>query len=96
MNNGKKFAFLGKSLSRFVIALVIMTIGLAVEKFVNYRYVIIQKEVQSGNVIGNWQDFMILAGTVIFTSLILRVIKVFFTMWLEKTQKINFFKHLHF
>lgn len=92
MNNGKKFAFLGKSLSRFVIALVIMTIGLAVEKFVNYRYVIIQKEVQSGNVIGNWQDFMILAGTVIFTSLILRVIKVFFTMWLEKTQKINFFK----
>lgn len=92
MSNGKKFAFLGKSFSRFIIFIVIATIGLIAEKIINYRYVVIQKEVQSGVVSENWHTYMLLAGSIILVSVILRVIKVFFTMWIEKTQKVNFFK----
>ena len=92
MSNGKKFAFLGKSISRFIIFIVVTTIGLIAEKLINYRYVVVQKEVQTGAVSENWHTYMILAGTIILVSVILRVIKVFFTMWVEKIQKVNFFK----
>lgn len=92
MSNGKKFAFLGKSFSRFIIFIVIATIGIIAEKIINYRYVVVQKEVQSGAVSENWHTYMLLAGSIILVSVILRVIKVFFTMWIEKIQKVNFFK----
>ena len=92
MSNGQKFAFLGKSFSRFIIFIIIATIGIIIEKIINYRYVLIQKEVQSGFVSQNWQTYMLLAGSIILISVILRVVKVFFNMWVEKIQKVNFFK----
>lgn len=92
MYNGKKFAFLGKSFSRFFIFIVIATVGLITEKVINYNYVVVQKNVQAGEVSENWQTYMLLAGAIILVSLMLRVIKVFFTMWIEKIQKVNFFK----
>lgn len=94
MQNGKKFAFLGKSFSRFIILIVIATIGFVTEKILNYKYVVVQKEVQSGSVSENWQTYLLLAGVIILISVILRVIKVFFTMWIEKIQKVNFLKHI--
>lgn len=92
MKNGNKTAFLGKSLYRFIILLVIATTGIIIEKIINYRYIVIQKEVQLGSVNDNWQTYLLLAGVIIIVSLILRIIKVFSTMWLEKIQKVNFFK----
>lgn len=92
MQHCKKFAYLGKSFSRFIIFIVIATIGFIFEKVINYRYIVVQKEVQSGVVKENWHAYMFLAGTIILVSVILRVIKVFFTMWVEKVQKVNFFK----
>lgn len=92
MNEDKKFAFLGKSFLRFIIVSLVASIGIMAEKILNYRYVVVQKAVQEGAVRENWQNYMILAGNIVLVSMILRVMKVFLIMWVEKTQKINFFK----
>ena len=88
----KKFAFLGDSFPRFIVLVAFVTIGLIAEKILNYRYVVVQKAVQGGAVAENWQSFMHLTGLIILVSVILTIIKIFFIMWGEKVQKVNFFK----
>lgn len=92
MSENKKFAFLGKSFSRFLIFIFVASMTVIAEKNLNYKYVVVQKAVQEGEVRENWQKYMILAGSVILVSMILKVMKVFLAMWVEKTQKVNFFK----
>lgn len=91
MTCNKKYAFLGKSFARFIVLVVFATIMLITEKVLNYEYVIVQKAVQEGFVRENWQAYMDLAMWAIGISLVLRAIKVFFVMWVEKVQNINFF-----
>lgn len=91
MSNGKKFAFLGKSFSRYIAFIVVTTIVLIGEKIINYNYIIVQKEVQSGAVSENWQSFMNLSMAAAIVSLLLWVMKVFLSLWIEKVQKPNFF-----
>lgn len=86
-----KYAFLGKSFTRFVILVVFATIMLITEKVLNYEYVVVQKAVQEGFVRDNWHTYMNLAMWAIGISVVLRAVKVFFMMWVEKIQKINFF-----
>lgn len=87
----RKYIFLGKSFPRFMILVVFATIMLIVEKVLNYKYVVVQKAVQEGFVRDNWHTYMNLAMWAIGISVVLIVIKVFFVMWVEKIQKINFF-----
>lgn len=89
-NDGNEFAFLGKSVGIFSIFLIIATVGFVVEKLYNYKYVVIQKQIQSGIVMSNWQDYMELGINTILISLILVLVKVFLTMWIEMIQKVNF------
>ena len=89
-NDGNEFAFLGKSVGIFSIFLIIATVGFVVEKLYNYKYIVVQKQIQSGIVISNWQDYMELGINTILISLILVLMKVFLTMWIEMTQKVNF------
>lgn len=84
-------AFLGKSFTRFVILVVFATALLITEKVLNYEYMVVQKAVQEGMVRENWHAYMNLAMMAIGISVILRAVKVFFMMWVEKIQKINFF-----
>jgi len=91
MQNGKSFAFLGKSFSRYIAFIVVMTTVLIGEKIINYNYIIVQKEVQSGVVSENWQSFMNLSMAAAIVSLLLWVMKVFVSLWIEKVQKPNFF-----
>lgn len=91
MRSSSKYAFLGKSFTRFMILVVFATIMLIVEKVLNYEYMVVQKAVQEGFVKDNWHTYMNLAMWAIGISVVLRAVKVFFVMWVEKIQKINFF-----
>ena len=86
-----KHAFLGKSFTRFLILVVFVTIILITDKVLNYRFMVVQKLVQEGHVHENWHDYLQLAFWVIMISVVMRAVKVFFVMWTEKIQKINFF-----
>ena len=90
MRSSSKHAFLGKSFTRFLILVVFATTLLIIEKVLNLEYVIAQKAVQEGMVRDNWQTYMDLGLCTVGISLVLRAVKVFFMMWVEKIQKINF------
>lgn len=91
MSNSNKYAFLGKSFTRFLIMVVIMTAMLIIEKVLNYKYMIAQKAVQEGMVHEYWHTYLNLAILTILMSVVLRAMKVFSIMWIEKVQKVNFF-----
>lgn len=93
LKNSNSFAFLGNKLWLFIIIVVLATIGIIIEKYFNYNYVIVQKYVQSGFVYDNWTQYMKLGIITAVISLTLIVMKVFFIMWTEMIQQINFFKH---
>ena len=87
-----EFAFLGKNIWVFIIVVAIVTTGFIIEKIFNYNYVLVQKYVQSGAVYENWTNYMELGMITAIISLTLLVMKVFFIMWTEMVQQINFFK----
>lgn len=91
MRSSSKHAFLGKSFTRFLILVVVAMALLISEKVINYSYMIVQKAVQEGNVNENWHEYLSLAFWTIMISAVLRAMKVFFSMWTEKIQKVNFF-----
>lgn len=91
MRSSSKYAFLGKSFTRFLIMVVIMTAMLIAEKVLNYKYMVVQKAVQEGMVHEYWHAYLNLAILTILTSVVLRAMKVFSIMWIEKVQKVNFF-----
>lgn len=90
-STSSKHAFLGKSFTRFLILVVFATMMVITDKVLNYRFMVVQKLVQEGHVNENWHAYLHLAFWVIMISVVMRAVKVFFVMWTEKIQKINFF-----
>lgn len=91
--NGNKggFAFLGKSWVGFITILII-SIGLLItQKVLDYKYIVIQKKVQEGD-LTLWHEFLTISIVSAILFIICHLIFVFSQIWIERVQKFNAFE----
>lgn len=96
MKNSKKFAFLGDKFRTYILLASLYVVLLVTEKYFNYRFLIVQKDVQSGAVAENWSTYLLLQLIISLVSVIGLMYSAFIQLWTGKTTKFNLFEYYEY
>ncbi|MBP3708386.1 MAG: hypothetical protein J6J36_07320 [Clostridia bacterium] len=90
-NKRKEALFMNGKMTLFIALLFAMTMCFILEKWLNVKYLAVQRDIQDG-ILTNWRDYLTLGCVIAIISAAMCVFQVFLSMWTEQVQKIGFFK----
>lgn len=93
-NKRKETLFMEGKMVWFIVILFSMTICFIFEKWLNIRYLAIQRNVQNGDLV-DWKKYLTLGCAIAVASAVMYAGNVFIDLWTERIQKVRFFQQFN-